>query len=117
MEKPIDLTGKTELAEAAALLSSIDLLISNDMGLSHLAPAVGTSTLAIFGPTNDEATRPYSFNSEVIRKAVECSPCMLRDCPIDHRCMTRISVDEVFEAAKLRLNDEEEYAEATGSIS
>ncbi len=114
---PINLTGKTDLAEAVALLSEIDLLISNDMGLAHVAPAAGTATIAIFGPTNAETTRPYSFNSEVIRKDVECSPCMLRECPIDHRCMTRITVDEVFEAAKRRLNDEEEYEEATGSIS
>ena len=104
--------------ETVAILSEIDLLISNDMGLAHVAPAVGTKTIAIFGPTNDETTRPYSFNAEVIRKKVECSPCMLRDCPIDHRCMTQISVDEVFEAAKRELADEEEeYEEATGSIS
>ncbi len=114
---PVDLTGKTDLAEAVSLLSVIDLLISNDMGLAHVAPAVGTSTIAIFGPTNSETTRPYSLNAEVIRKEVECAPCMLRDCPIDHRCMTRISVDEVFETAKHRLADEEEYEEATGSIS
>jgi len=116
-KKPKDVTGKTDLAEAVAMLSVIDLLIANDMGLAHIAPAVGTQTIAIFGPTNAETTRPYSLNAEVIRKDVECSPCMLRDCPIDHRCMTRISVDEVFEAVKHRLNDEEEYEEATGSIS
>ncbi|CAN5482226.1 lipopolysaccharide heptosyltransferase II [soil metagenome] len=97
--KPIDLVGKTDLADAIAILSEIDLLISNDMGLAHVAPAVGTHTIAIFGPTNPETTRPYSINAEVIRKDVECSPCMLRDCPIDHRCMTRISVDEIFDAA------------------
>src|ERR1043166_6652687 len=116
--QPKDLIGKTDLADATAILSEVDLLISNDMGLAHLAPAVGTSTIVVFGPTNSETTRPYSFNSEVIRRDVDCSPCMLRDCPIDHRCMTRISVDEVFEAAKRRLaDDEEEYEEATGSIS
>lgn len=114
---PIDLTGKTDLAEAVAILSEIDLLISNDMGLAHVAPAVGTSTIAIFGPTNDENTRPYSFNSEVIRKDVDCAPCMLRDCPIDHRCMTWISVEEVFEAAKQKLAAEKKYEEATGNIS
>ena len=117
-KRPLDLTGKTGLGEAVALLSEMDLLISNDMGLAHVAPAVGTATIAIFGPTNDETTRPYSFNAKVIRKDVECSPCMLRDCPIDHRCMTRISVDEVFDAAKRRLADDtEEYEEAAGSIS
>lgn len=117
-KQPIDLTGKTDLAEAVAILSEIDLLISNDMGLAHVAPAVGTQTIAIFGPTNSETTRPYSLNAEVIRKDVDCSPCMLRDCPIDHRCMTRISVEEVFDTAKRRLaDDEEEYEEAASSIS
>lgn len=91
--KPIILTGKTDLAEAMAILSEIDLLVSNDMGLAHLAPAVGTKTLVIFGPTNELTTRP--IGAEIIREKVECAPCMLRDCPIDHRCMTRISAGEV----------------------
>jgi heptosyltransferase-2 len=92
--KPIILTGKADLAEAAAILSAIDLLVSNDMGLAHVASAVGTKTLVIFGPTNPRTTQPW--NSEIIYKNVECSPCMLRDCPIDHRCMTGVSADEVF---------------------
>ena len=92
--KPIILTGKTDLAEVAAILSEIDLLVSNDMGLAHIAPAVGTKTLVIFGPTNELTTKP--IGAEIIRKNVECAPCMLRDCPIDHRCMTRISAGEVF---------------------
>ncbi len=94
MRKPIVLTGETTLAEAAAILSEVDLLVSNDMGLAHLAPATGTKTLVIFGPTNELTTRP--IGAEIIRRTVECAPCMLRDCPIDHRCMTRISVEEVF---------------------
>lgn len=101
---PIDLTGKTDLGEAAAILSVIDLLVSNDMGLAHVAPAVGTETMVIFGPTNPVTTRPFSDLAEVIRKDVECSPCMLRDCPIDHRCMTWISVDEVFEIAEEKIS-------------
>jgi heptosyltransferase-2 len=96
--KPIILTGKTNLAEATAILSEIDLLVSNDMGLAHIASAVGTKTLVIFGPTNPLTTQPW--NSEIVYKAVECAPCMLRDCPIDHRCMRWISADEVFERAK-----------------
>jgi heptosyltransferase-2 len=91
------------ISEAAAILAEVDLLISNDMGLSHIAPAVGTKTLVIFGPTNDKTTRPFPAIAEIIRKNVECSPCMLRDCPIDHRCMTRISADEVFEMAREKL--------------
>lgn len=99
--KPIILTGKTDLAEATAILSEIDLLISNDMGLAHIAAALGTETLVIFGPTNPLTTQPR--NSEIIYKNVECSPCMLRVCPIDHRCMTRISAVEVFEIAREKL--------------
>ena len=103
-KQPFDLTGETDIESAAGVLSEIDLLISNDMGLAHLAPAVGTETLVIFGPTNQATTRPFSERALVISANVECSPCMLRDCPIDHRCMTRISVDEVFERAKASLN-------------
>jgi len=100
--KPIILTGKTNLAEVVAVLSEIDLLVSNDMGLAHIAPAVGTKTIVIFGPTNEKTTQP--IGSEIIRKMPDCAPCMLRDCPIDHRCMTQISPPEVFESAKLKLN-------------
>lgn len=103
--KPIILTGETSLSEVVAILSEIDLFVSNDMGLAHTASAVNTKTLVIFGPTNPKTTRPW--NAEIIRREdVECSPCMLRDCPIDHRCMTRISADEVFEKSKKFLHHE-----------
>ncbi len=102
-KKPIIITGTTDLESAAAILSEVDLIISNDMGLAHLAPAVGTKTIVIFGPTNPETTRPFSDHTAIIRENVECSPCMLRDCPIDHRCMTRISVNTVFEMAAKML--------------
>jgi len=102
--KPVILTGRTDLAEAAAVLSEIDVLVSNDMGLAHIAPAVGTKTAVIFGPTNPATTQPFSANVTVIRKEVECSPCMLRECPIDHRCMTRISVADVFAICEQILN-------------
>lgn len=96
----IDLTGKTDLAAATAILSEVDLFVSNDMGLAHIAAATGTKTLVIFGPTIDVTTRPFAANAEIIRHDVECSPCMLRECPIDHRCMTRVTVDDVFLKAK-----------------
>ena len=98
--KPIDLTGKTDIAMAAGVLSNLDLLVSNDMGLAHLAPAVGTRTIVIFGPTNPVTTRPFSALASIMSAGVECSPCMLRDCPIDHRCMIRITPEMVFERAK-----------------
>lgn len=103
----IDMTGKTSIAEAAAILSVVDLLVSNDMGLAHIAPAVGTKTAVIFGPTNPVTTRPFSDNAVIILHDVECSPCMLRDCPIDHRCMTRISVEKVFSVCREVLTPDE----------
>jgi heptosyltransferase-2 len=115
--KVLDLIGETSLGEAAGMLSVCDLMISNDMGLAHFAPAVGTRTIVLFGPTNPVTTRPLSELAEVIRVNVECSPCMLRECPIDHRCMTRITVDEVFASAisTLETNDRTIAAE-TGDI-
>ena len=104
-ERPHDLTGETDISLAAGILAEMDLLVSNDMGLAHLAPAVGTKTIVIFGPTNPVTTRPFSDLATVVSAGVECSPCMLRDCPIDHRCMTRISADDVFERAKAILTD------------
>jgi heptosyltransferase-2 len=76
-------------------LSVCELLVSNDTGPAHISVALGTKTLVIFGPTNPTTTQP--FQSQIIKKDVDCAPCMLRDCPIDHRCMTRISPDEIFE--------------------
>lgn len=114
----IDLTGKTTLSEVVAILAVSDLLVANDMGLSHVAAAVGTPTVVIFGPTKHETTRPFSLNALVVRKDVECSPCMLRDCPIDHRCMTRISVDEIFEASRAALTQIDDRDDETpGGIS
>jgi heptosyltransferase-2 len=101
----IDLTGTTDLSTATAILSEIDLFVSNDMGLAHISAAVGTKTLVIFGPTNDITTRPLGSNASVIRHQVECSPCMLRECPIDHRCMTRVEAEVVFQRAVELINE------------
>lgn len=101
--RPHVLTGKTNLARTAALLAAADLLVTNDTGPAHVAAAVGCPVVVIFGPTNPETTRPFSTLAEVIRKPPECAPCMLRDCPIDHRCMTAITAEEVFERASHAL--------------
>ncbi len=103
--QPIDLTGETDIDIATAILGEVDLLISNDMGLAHLAPAVGTETIVIFGPTNQLTTRPFSEHASIISANVECAPCMLRDCPIDHRCMTRVTVEDVFRKAVELLSE------------
>jgi heptosyltransferase-2 len=102
--EPLMLTGKTDLSQAVAILSLVDLLVTNDTGPAHIASALGRPTLVIFGPTNPLTTRPLSSVAEIVRQAPECAPCMLRDCPIDHRCMTAITPDEVFGRASALLS-------------
>ena len=97
--QPIVLTGKTTVAQATALIGIADMLITNDTGPAHIGAALHTPTLVIFGPTNPLTTYPMSSNAEIFRRPPDCAPCMLRDCPIDHRCMTAITPDEVFERA------------------
>ncbi len=99
INKPVILTGKTSVAEVTAIISVADVLITNDTGPAHIGSAVGTPTLVIFGPTNPLTTRPFAPNADIIRQKPDCAPCMLRDCPIDHRCMTAISPEEVFARA------------------
>ncbi|MBX3243895.1 MAG: lipopolysaccharide heptosyltransferase II [Acidobacteria bacterium] len=101
----VDLAGSTTLADATALLAEMDIFISNDMGLAHLAAAAGTPVYVLFGPTNPITTRPFAENATVIRETVECSPCMLRECPIDHRCMTRMTPQWVFDMVIDRLRE------------
>ena len=101
---PIILTGKTTLAEVTAAISIADVLITNDTGPAHIGSALNTPTLAIFGPTNPLTTRPFAQSAEIIRHPPDCAPCMLRDCPIDHRCMTAITSEEVFERAAALLS-------------
>ncbi|MFZ0062536.1 MAG: lipopolysaccharide heptosyltransferase II [Pyrinomonadaceae bacterium] len=98
--QPIMLTGNTTLSQVIEVLDSVDLLITNDTGPAHVAAALGRPTLVIFGPTNPLTTRPFSSSAEIVRHAPDCAPCMLRDCPIDHRCMTAISPAEVFARAQ-----------------
>ena len=95
--QPIALTGKTSVAQAAAIISIADVLVTNDTGPAHLGAALNTPTLVIFGPTNPLTTYPFSEAGQIIRHPPDCAPCMLRDCPIDHRCMTAITPQEVFE--------------------
>jgi heptosyltransferase-2 len=98
------LAGKTRLSELIAMIACCNLFVTNDSGPMHLAAALQVPTLAIFGPTDEIATGPLSSTAVVLNKKVECSPCLLRECPIDHRCMTRITVDEVYECTVGMLN-------------
>jgi len=97
--RPRILSGRTELSELIAMIACCDLFLTNDSGPMHLAAALRVPTLAIFGSTDETATGPMSPVAVVLNKRVECSPCLLRECPIDHRCMTRIPAEEVAQQA------------------
>ncbi len=102
---PLILTGKTDLETYIALISLCRVFITNDSGPMHLAAALNVPQVAIFGSTDDTATGPFSSRATVIHKHVECSPCLLRECPIDMRCFTSIQVEDVLEAVEKRLEE------------
>jgi lipopolysaccharide heptosyltransferase II len=95
----ISLVGETSMRNLAALFASCSAFIGNDSGAMHVAAAVGLPVIGIFGSTDPESTAPVTEQFTLIREAVSCSPCFLRRCPVDHRCMDRITVDSVFAAA------------------
>ena len=97
-ERCLNLSGQTSLLELASLLQQCPLLVTNDTGTMHVAAAVGTRVVALFGPTDPRTTAPLGKGHVVIRKRVSCSPCLRRICPEDHRCMEHISVANVLEA-------------------
>jgi len=96
---PTVLAGKTTLTQMMALLSECRLVVTNDSGPMHLAAALGLPLVAVFGSTDERGTGPLSTQARVIRTQVECSPCGLRECPIDFRCMQNVKVDDVFKVA------------------
>jgi heptosyltransferase II len=98
--------GRTTLEQFIELASRCELFLTNDSGAMHIASALGVPTVAIFGATDDIATGPTGPRARVVREQVECSPCLLRECPIDHRCMARVSAGRVVEEAlDLLCND------------
>ncbi len=97
---PIDLTGKTAIDDLPALLSQCHLFIGNDSGAMHVAAAVGLPVVAVFGPTDPFGTAPVTPRCSIVQEKPYCSPCFLRRCPTDHRCMTRVTPDAVEAAAR-----------------
>ncbi len=97
-QPPVDLTGKTAIADLPALLSQCHLFIGNDSGAMHVAAAVGLPVVAVFGPTDPLGTAPVTRRCSIVQEKPYCSPCFLRRCPTDHRCMTKIAPD-IVEAA------------------
>jgi heptosyltransferase-2 len=102
-QRLVSLVGKTSPQALAAVLDQCKLLITNDTGPMHVAAAVGTPTVAIFGSTSPTWTRPFGLGHEVIYKAVECSPCFQKTCPIGYICLNQITVDEVFQKTRKKL--------------
>ena len=102
----LNLSGQTSLLELASLLRQCHLLVTNDTGTMHVAAAVGTQVVAIFGPTDPRTTSPLGEEHVIIRREVSCSPCLKRVCPEDHRCMNLIEVEEVYNTVGAQLNRE-----------
>jgi heptosyltransferase-2 len=104
---PVMLTGRTTLGQLMALIKRCRLLITNDSGPMHLAAALDVPQIAIFGSTSEIATGPLSRNAVVIKKPVDCSPCFLRECPTDFRCMKEVTATQVLEEARRVLDSED----------
>jgi 3-deoxy-D-manno-octulosonic-acid transferase/heptosyltransferase-1 len=100
--KAVNLGGRTTLRELACLYRQAALLVTTDSGPMHLAAAMGTPVVALFGPTDPARTGPYGPGHRVIRRALSCAPCLRKRCDTP-RCMTEISVEEVFEAVREML--------------
>jgi heptosyltransferase II len=93
------LSGATTIRELMASVKRCAVLLTNDTGPMHIASAFQVPVVAIFGPTDWRTTSPFGSAHAIVRQPVDCAPCLLRECPIDHRCMTRVTVDQVHEAA------------------
>jgi heptosyltransferase-2 len=101
--RPIDLVGRTDIPSLAGVLVHCRALITNDSGAMHVAAAAGVAVIAMFGPTRERETHPLGARHTVLINPVWCRPCMLRECPLTHRCMTGIAVDSVIAAARAWL--------------
>lgn len=91
----VNLAGATNLRELIGAIKLCDFFVTNDSGPMHIAAAVGTPLVALFGSTDKDVTGPYGEGQTVIDKRVSCAPCLKRKCPIDFKCMKLISVEEV----------------------
>jgi heptosyltransferase II len=95
-----NLAGRTTLAEFIELAAACRVFLSNDSGAMHVASALGVPTVTVFGATDDTTTGPTGPLARIVREHAECSPCLLRECPIDHRCMTRVAPERVAAVAR-----------------
>jgi ADP-heptose:LPS heptosyltransferase len=97
----LNVAGQTSLGGLAALIDRLDLFIANDTGPAHLADALGTPSVTIFGPADHRRWAPLDHTRHpIVRRPVPCSPCRYTVCPIDHRCLHWVEPDAVIEAAE-----------------
>lgn len=97
-EGAIDITGQGSIVHLAAALKKASVMFSNDSGPLHLAVALGTPTVSIFGPTDPAMTGPHGPGHAVVRRNLDCSPCFKRRCPYKLECVNKIEVAELIEA-------------------
>jgi lipopolysaccharide heptosyltransferase II len=108
-EAAVDLVGQTDLPLLVGVLARCRAFVSNDSGAMHLAAALGLPVTAVFGPTDERGTAPRPSGSasaaphEILTSNVWCRPCMLRECPFDHRCMTGIDPEPVLAAVERQI--------------
>lgn len=98
------LSGATTIRELMTAVKRCTVLLTNDTGPMHIASALQVPVVAIFGPTDWRTTSPFGSAHVIVRHPVDCAPCLLRECPIDHRCMTGVTVDQVYEASLSSLS-------------
>ena len=101
--RTLNLIGATDLQTLAGVLANCRGIVTNDSGAMHLAAALGVPVTAVFGPTDERATGPRGSAHAVLANPVVCRPCMLRECPIDHRCMRGVPVAAVLAEARRTL--------------
>jgi heptosyltransferase-2 len=96
--------GQTTLRAFIEMTAACRVFLTNDSGAMHIASALGVPSVTVFGPTDEAATGPLGAAARIVREPVECAPCLKRECPIDHRCMTRVTVDAVVRAAGKKVD-------------
>jgi heptosyltransferase-2 len=109
------LAGALSLPESVAFLAECHLVVSNDTGPAYVAAALDRPLVTIFGPTDPNMIRPYSDTAHIARKLVHCAPCLLRDCPIDHRCLSDLTPEDVYRRARPLLNPSAAHSFASRS--
>jgi heptosyltransferase-2 len=105
--RAVDLVGRTTLRELVGVIARCAAFVSNDSGAMHVAAALGVPLTAIFGPTDERVTSPGG-QADLLVSNVFCRPCLLRECPIDHRCMKRIEAGAVLQSVRSHIDANEQ---------